>query len=88
MGVKANLLRKGNILSAKYFHKMLYHQTTINQTKINELKTIPCYKYEHILILLNWYGHPKNEAKFLKTSPIFLALISLITVHSSYLIIL
>ena len=25
---------------------MLYHQTTTNQTKINELKTIPCYKYE------------------------------------------
>ena len=25
---------------------MLYHETTTNQTKINELKTIPCYKYE------------------------------------------
>ena len=25
---------------------MLYHQTTTNQTKKNELKTIPCYKYE------------------------------------------
>ena len=35
-----------NLLSAKYFHKMLYHQTTTNQTKKNELKTIPCYKYE------------------------------------------
>ena len=35
-----------NLLSAKYFHKILYHQTTTNQTKINELKAIPCYKYE------------------------------------------
>ena len=25
---------------------MLYYQTTANQTKLNELKTIPCYKYE------------------------------------------
>ena len=27
----------GNLLSAKYFHRMLYHQTTINLTKIKEL---------------------------------------------------
>ena len=26
----------------------------------------------HISIPLNWYGCPKNESKFLKTSPIFL----------------
>ena len=26
----------------------------------------------HIFILLNQYGHPKNEPKFFKTSPIFL----------------
>ena len=71
---------------------MHYHQTTTNQTKINELKTIPCYKYElvkpskgivtvlypDILILLNRYGHRQNEAKSLKTSPVFLTLISLI----------
>ena len=25
---------------------MLYDQTTTNQTKINELKTLPCYKFE------------------------------------------
>ena len=32
----------------KSFHKMLYHQTTANQTIINELKIIPCYKFELI----------------------------------------
>ena len=35
-----------NLLSAKYFRKMLYHQTVTEQTKINELKTIRCYKHE------------------------------------------
>ena len=35
-----------NLLLAKYFHKMLYHQTATNQTKINELKYTPCYKCE------------------------------------------
>ena len=37
-----------NLLSAKYFHNMLYHQTTTDQTnkkKKKELKTILCYKY-------------------------------------------
>ena len=33
-------------LLAKYFHKMLHHQTTTNQTKINELKIILCYNCE------------------------------------------
>ena len=32
--------------SAKYFHKMLYHQTNTNQTKINRLKIIMCYMCE------------------------------------------
>ena len=41
-----------------------------------------------IFIPLNRYGRQKNEPKCLKTSPIFLTLIGLITVHSSYLIIL
>ena len=41
-----------------------------------------------IFMLLNQYGHPKNEPKFLKTSPIFLTLTSLIAVDFSYLIIL
>ena len=31
-----------NLLSAKNFHKMPYHQTTTNQAKINELRTITC----------------------------------------------
>ena len=35
-----------NLLSAKYFHKVLYHQTTKNQGKINELKIALCYKCE------------------------------------------
>ena len=30
----------------KYFHKILYHQTTTNRTKINELKMLLRYKYE------------------------------------------
>ena len=40
--------KKLNLFSAKYFHKILYHQTTTNQTKINELKIILCYKYDLI----------------------------------------
>ena len=40
-----------------------------------------------IFIPMNRYGRPKNGPKFLKTSPIlFFTLISLITVHFSYLI--
>ena len=35
-----------NLLWAKYFHKMLYHQITTNQTKINELRIILCCKCE------------------------------------------
>ena len=31
-----------NLLSATYFHKILYHQTTINSTRIKEVKTVPC----------------------------------------------
>ena len=54
-----------------------------------KLQDIPqCHTQTYIFILLNWYGCPKNEPKILKTSPIFLTLISLITVHSSYLVIL
>ena len=34
------------------------------------------------------YRHPKNELKFLKAPPFLLNLISLVTVHSSHLIIL
>ena len=36
------------IFSAKYFYKMLYHQTTTNQTKINRLKIILRYMCELI----------------------------------------
>ena len=48
--MQGNLLRKRlildkNLLSTKYFHKMLYHQTSTNQTKIDELKNIQCYRY-------------------------------------------
>ena len=35
-----------NLLSAKYLHKVLSHQTTTNQTKINELRITLCYKCE------------------------------------------
>ena len=31
-----------NLLSAKFFHKMLYHQTTTKQIKISELKNEHC----------------------------------------------
>ena len=34
------------ILWTKYFHKILYHQTTINPPKTKVVKTVPCYKYE------------------------------------------
>ena len=44
--VEKKLTLDKNLFSAKYFHKMLYHQTTTNQTKINELKIMLCYKCE------------------------------------------
>ena len=44
--LEKNLTLDKNLLWAKYFHKMLYHQTTKNQAKISELKIILCYKYE------------------------------------------
>ena len=28
------------------FHRILYHQTTINSTKIKEVEPVPCYKYK------------------------------------------
>ena len=42
--IKKKLTLDKNILSAKYFHKMLYHQNTTNQTEINELKIVLCYQ--------------------------------------------
>ena len=44
--VEKKLTLDKNLLSAKYFHKMLYHQITTNQTKINELKITLSYKCE------------------------------------------
>ena len=38
--------RKGNLLLAKYFYKILYHEATTNPTKIKELKTLLFYKYK------------------------------------------
>ena len=44
--VEKKLTSDKNLFSAKYFHKMLHHQTTRNQTKINELNIVHCYNYE------------------------------------------
>ena len=44
--VEEKLTFDKNLFSAKYFQKMLYHQTTTKQTKINELKIVLCYKSE------------------------------------------
>ena len=44
--VEKKLTLDKSIFSAKYFHKILYHQTTSNQKKTNELKLILCYKCE------------------------------------------
>ena len=40
--VDKKLTLDNNFFSAKYFHKILYHQTTTNQTKINELEITLC----------------------------------------------
>ena len=40
------LILSKNLLSIKYFHKMLCHQTATNETKINDLKIILRYKCE------------------------------------------
>ena len=40
------LIFSKNLLSIKYFHKMLCHQTATNETKINDLKIILRYKCE------------------------------------------
>ena len=71
--VEKKLTLDKNILSTKYFPKMLYHETTTNQTKINELKIIRCYKYElmrpskGIIILANlriMFGYLFEELGF------------------------
>ena len=36
--VERSLNLDKNLLSAKYFHKILYHQTTTNKIQTNELK--------------------------------------------------
>ena len=62
-----------NLFLAKYFHKMLYHQTTTNQTKINELKIILCYKCElmrpskgitNLAVLRTMFGYLFEEIEF------------------------
>ena len=44
--VEKKLTLDKNLLSVKYFHKMLFHQITTNQTKINKLKITLCHKCE------------------------------------------
>ena len=46
--VEEKLTFDKNLFSAKYFQKLIYHQTTTKQTKTNELKIILCYKSELI----------------------------------------
>ena len=41
--VEKKLTSDKNLLSVKYFHKMLFHQITANQTKINKLKITLSY---------------------------------------------
>ena len=71
--VEKKLTFDKNLLLAKYFNKMLYHQTTTNQTKINELKIILSYKYglmrpsKGIINLANlrtMFGYLIEEIKF------------------------
>ena len=62
-----------NLFSAKYFQKMLYHQTTTKQTKINELKIVLCYKSElmrqskgiiNLANLRTMFGYLYEETEF------------------------
>ena len=62
-----------NLLWAKYFHKMLYHQITTNQTKINELKITLSYKCElmrpskdiiNLANLRTMFGYLFKESEF------------------------
>ena len=90
--VEKKLTLDKNLLSAKYFHKMLYHQTTTNQTKINELKIILCYKYELMrqskgimkgTNLRTMFGYLFKESEFkFKASPCTTAMQKF---HTSYM---
>ena len=71
--VEKKLTLDKNLLSAKYFHKILYHQTTTNQTKINELKITLCYKCElmrpskdiiNLANLRTMFGYLFKESEF------------------------
>ena len=71
--VNKKLTMDKNLFSAKYFYKMLFHQTTTNQTKINELKIILCYKYElmkqskgiiNLANLRTMFGYLFKESEF------------------------
>ena len=71
--VEKNLTLDKNLLSAKYFHKVLYHQTTKNQGKINELKITLCYKCElmrptkdiiNLANLRTMFGYLFKESEF------------------------
>ena len=62
-----------NFLSAKYFHKVFYHQITKNQGKINELKITLCYKCElmrptkdiiNLANLRTMFGYLFKESEF------------------------
>ena len=71
--VEKKLTLDKNLLSAKYFHKILYYQTTTNQTKINKLKITLCYKCErmrpskgviNLTNLRNMFGYLFKENEF------------------------
>ena len=63
-----------NLSSAKYFHKMLFHQITTNQTKKKELKVTLCYKCElmrpskdviNLANLRTMFGHLFKGSEFI-----------------------
>ena len=70
--VEKKLTWDKSLFSAKYFHKMLYHQTTTSQKKINELKIILSYKCElmqskgiiNLAVLRTMFAYLFGEIKF------------------------
>ena len=44
--VKNRQILDENLLSS--FHRILYHETTINSTKIKKVENVPCHKYKLI----------------------------------------
>ena len=64
--------RKTDTTITKFPCKLIPKNVSDSNSNIAILCDLCSALHTRIFIPLNWYGRPKNETKFLKTSPIFL----------------